>query len=139
LSGLILGLVTYAVLYGVCVAIARALARRVVWSGGVLRIRFRAWMPRLIGVHGVAVFGVIWIAADRASQALIAHEWRHIEQERALGFLGYLPVYFMRFALTGSYERHPMEVDARAFARERWPDFPAVEAPAANRQPGRHP
>jgi hypothetical protein len=132
LHGIFLAFAGYAGLYASCFALGRLLARRVESRGRVMRIRFRAWLPRVIRVRGVAVFGVIWLADDWASPELIAHEWRHIEQERAHAFLGYLPMYFLRFAIARSYLQHPMEIDARAFAAEHWRGFPEV------RRAGRH-
>lgn len=96
--------------------------------GRVVRIRFRAWLPRCLGHDATTVFGIIWVA-DRAAPAdLIAHEYRHTLQERGLGYVGYLPLYLWRMWRAGSYFGDSMEADARAYAAAHVREFIDLEA-----------
>jgi hypothetical protein len=122
-------LVTYVWLYLSIVLVLRAVTTRVVFaSGRIVRVRFRAWLPRWFGHDAVTVFGTVWVADRTAPADLLAHEYRHTMQERWLGFVLYLPVYYTLMARARSYYRDAMEADARAWARAHACEFTALEA-----------
>lgn len=62
-------------------------------------------LPRTIYVHHKTVL----------TPELIAHELAHVQQIEVLGIVPYWALYLWRLIRFG-YQRHPMEVSARAYA-----------------------
>lgn len=125
--GLLVLVLTYALLYlGIVWALA-VLNRPVVMPGGqVVRARFNAWLPRWLRHDGFSLFGINWIADRSAPPDLLAHEYRHSMQERRLGYLLYPPIYFWHMWRDHGYWADAMEADARAYSRARVKDFVAL-------------
>lgn len=97
-------------------------------SGRRVRIRFNALLPRLFGHDGTTVFGIVWVAAASTTKDLIAHEYQHTQQEKALLYVGFLPVYYWCMWRAGSYLGDRLEVEARAFSAAHLNEFTDLAA-----------
>jgi hypothetical protein len=126
--GAVIALVAYLVFYLLIVLVVRLMTREIALRDRRVRIRFRAWMPRLFGRDATTVFGVIWVADVRAPADLVAHEYCHVQQERSLFYVFYLPVYFWLMWRGHSYLNDRMEIDARAFSAAHREEFADIEA-----------
>ena len=76
--------------------------------------------PAFLAINGITL--APWLVVSRytfedARFSLWAHEWRHTQQMRDLGYLHFLARYLYEVVRYG-YRRSPLEVDAREFARD---------------------
>ena len=85
------------------------------------------------GLVGLTLGHSIFIVHGRASRRLLAHEFRHVHQYKALGSIeDFFRVYLPQVASLG-YEAAPLEVDARAYEIVAYPSLEPPPAVQINR------
>lgn len=85
-----------------------------------MKVVYHSWLARQLPEGTVAfTFGdTVYVRGARLTQAEQLHEAEHVMQFRKYGKLGFLVRYFV-YTLRYGYQRNPLEVQARAFARMR--------------------
>ena len=80
--------------------------------------RLLRWWLRTTGYAGITLppVGIYLLAERMEDQRLRRHELAHWEQYRRMGTIRFYAVYLWWLARVG-YERHPMELEARAAER----------------------
>ncbi|WP_020409833.1 hypothetical protein [Hahella ganghwensis] len=83
-----------------------------------LRIKYRSWIPRLLGVDAVTIYPFIFFkhSVEQCKEAswfpkLFKHELIHVEQVRRLGWWNFYVTYLW-FQVAYGYKRNPFEVEA---------------------------
>jgi hypothetical protein len=86
-----------------------------------IKLKTNHWLPKLLKVQGITLYPYILVAPKVPAATLLAHEIKHIDQVREVGFfrfyISYL-LYYFAFRLEGytamySYLLIPYEKEAR--------------------------
>ncbi|MBK9390495.1 MAG: hypothetical protein IPN68_09975 [Bacteroidetes bacterium] len=79
------------------------------------------WLPRYLGVDGIVVYPFILFKWKTVPEAMLRHEWKHVEQVQKHGvfkfYISYL-LYYLANRLAGhshfqAYWKIPWEIEAR--------------------------
>jgi hypothetical protein len=113
----------YVFVYLAIVLVLLLITKRVISvRGDVVHVRFGSAIPAWLGHDGFTCFGVVFVAALSAPADLIAHEYRHTQQERWLLYVLYPIAYLLLERAT--YRNNPLEVDAYAYGPANASAFP---------------
>jgi hypothetical protein len=108
-----------------------------------VKIRVNHWLPKLLGADATTIYPWILIAgqltAEPADQILLQHEFVHIRQVRAIGWLTFYASYFWQYLKLRLQKKdhdtayREISFEAEAYAKQSDTPLSADELAEVNR------